>query len=112
MGTMATDTRRQEHAGKDELTKWNWGAFLWGPIWALGHRLWVHGVVGLVLSFIPFVGLGVSVYFALKGNRWAWDRGGYSSHEELRAKERAWAWAALVFYGLLVALIVLAAATG
>ena len=37
----------------------------------------------------------VGIVFARKGNRWIWERGCYGSHEELRAKERKWAWAYL-----------------
>jgi len=84
-------------AGKHELDKWNWGAFLWGGIWAIGHRLWAKGIIGLLLTLIPLVGIVVGIVFALKGNRWIWERGGYDSHEELRAKERKWAWAYLWF---------------
>jgi hypothetical protein len=82
---------------KDELDKWNWGAFLWGSIWALGHRLWGKGILALVVTLITF-GIGslvFQIWFALKGNRYIWERGGYSSKEELRQKERKWAWAYL-----------------
>jgi hypothetical protein len=82
---------------KDELDKWNWGAFLWGVIWAFGHRLWKQAIIGLVLSVVT-LGLAqipVGIWYALKGNRWIWERGGYDSKEELRQKERKWAWAYL-----------------
>lgn len=90
--------------GKHELDKWNWGAFLWGGVWGIGHRLWVKGIVGLVLTLIPLVGIVVGIVFALRGNRWIWERGGYDSYEELRAKERKWAWAYLWF--ALVAVVI------
>ena len=44
------------YGGKHEPDKWNWGAFLWGGIWALGHRLWAKGILGLLLTLIPLVG--------------------------------------------------------
>jgi hypothetical protein len=93
---------------KDELDKWNWGAFLWGPIWALGHRLWGKGIVALVVSIVTLgiAGIAFQIWFALKGNRWIWDRGGYGSKEELRRKERKWAWAYLWFTLAWVALYV------
>lgn len=109
MSTTSPD-RLEQHAaagGKHELEKWNWGAFLWGAIWALGHRLWAKGVLGLLLSLIPLVGIVVAIWFAAKGNRWIWERGGYGSYEELRAKERKWAWAYLWFWIAMVALIVI-----
>ena len=98
--------------GKDELDKWNWGAFLLSWIWAIGHGLWLQGILGLLLSFVPFVGLGVAIFFAVKGNRWAWEHGSYSSKSELRSKERAWATAGLIVIGLFVALVVVVVAAG
>ena len=100
--------------GKDELDKWNWGAFLWGPIWAFGHRLWVQATIGLVISLVTLglAGIGVGIWYALKGNRWIWERGGYASKEELRAKERKWAWAYLWFVVAVFALSFLAGALG
>ena len=47
-------------------------------------------------SLIPFVGIVVGIVFAVKGNRWIWERGGYDSHEEHRGKARNWAWASSV----------------
>jgi hypothetical protein len=98
--------------GKDELDKWNWGAFLLSWIWALGHGLWLQGILGLLVSFIPFGGLVVSIFFALKGNRWAWEKGTYSTKEELREKERKWAAAGVIFIGLIVALAIIVVAAG
>jgi hypothetical protein len=90
---------------KDELDKWNWGACLWTWVWAVGHRRWPHALVGLIVgSFIPIV---MNVYFGLKGNKLAWETGAYSSKEELRARERRWAWASLIFVGVLVALAII-----
>jgi hypothetical protein len=101
-----------ELGGKDELDKWNWGAFLWGVIWAFGHRLWRQAVIGLVISVVTLgiASIGVQIWYALKGNRWIWDRGGYGSKEELRQKERKWAWAYLwvSVAGFVIALVVAA----
>jgi hypothetical protein len=93
-----------------QLDRWNWGAAFFNWIWALGHGLWVYALLGFVLSFIP---LAAFILFGIKGNEWAWARGGYSSVEELRAKERKWAIAALIVFVisiLLVILVVVAAA--
>jgi hypothetical protein len=99
---------------KDELDKWNWGAFLWGAIWALGHRLWGKGILALVVTIITLglAGLVFQIWFALKGNRMIWERGGYSTREELRQKERKWAWAYLWVTLAWVALYVLVIAVG
>lgn len=100
--------------GKDELDKWNWGAFLWGIIWAFGHRLWKQAIIGLVITIVTLsIGsIGVSVWYALKGNRWSWERGGYGSKEELRQKERKWAWAYLWVIIASIALGILLAVLG
>lgn len=92
---------------KDELDKWNWGACLWTWIWAIGHRRWLHGIVGLLVGLvIPIV---TNVYFGLKGNKLAWETGAYGSKEELRERERRWAWAFLIFVGVLLAIGLLVA---
>jgi hypothetical protein len=90
---------------KDELEKWNWGAFLWGVIWAFGHRLWRQALIGLVLTVftLGLASIGVQIWYALKGNRWLWERGGYETKGELRQKERTWAWAYL--WAVLAALV-------
>ena len=100
--------------GKDELDKWNWGAFLWTVIWALGHKLWKQAIIGLLITVVTLgIGnIGVAIWYALKGNRWIWERGGYSSKEELRQKERKWAWAYLWVTVAWIALFVLLAALG
>ena len=98
MSTTSTDPEAlATTTGKDELDKWNWAAFLWGVIWAFGHRLWKQALIGLVLTVITLglAGLPISIWYALKGNRWIWERGGYGSKPELRQKERKWAWAYL-----------------
>jgi hypothetical protein len=94
-----------------QLDRWNWGAAFFNWIWALGHKLWVYALLGFVLSFIPFAAF---ILFGLKGNEWAWERGGYASVEELRAKERKWAIAALIVFviSILLAILVVAASGG
>jgi hypothetical protein len=94
---------------RPELDRWNWGAAFFGWIWALGHGLWLYALLGFVLGFIPLVPF---ILFGLKGNDWAWDRGGYSSVEELRTKERKWAIAALIVLVISIVLIVIAVAAG
>ena len=67
----------------------------------LGLRSSAVGKATLALV-VSFVALGLAnivfgIWFAQKENRWIWERGGYASHEELRVKERKWAWAFLWF---------------
>lgn len=106
MSTMTSPTA----SGKDELLKWNWAAFFWTWIWAFGHRLWLQGLIGLVVGI--FVPLAPNIYFALKGNRLAWENGTYSSREELRTRERRWAWAAAILYAAIAVILVLVVLAG
>jgi len=94
---------------RPKLDGWNWGAAFFSWIWALGHKMWLYALLGFVLGFIPFASF---ILFGLKGNEWAWDRGGYSSVEDLRAKERKWAIAALVVLVVSIVLVVLLVALG
>ena len=110
MSATDPDTFETTAGEKDELDKWNWGGFLWGWIWAFGHRDWGRGVIALIVSlFIPFV---AGIYYGLKGNRIAWENGTYSSKEELRQRERTWVKAWFIFIGVIVALVVLVVALG
>ena len=115
MSTTSPDPEAFETTtGKDELDKWNWGAFLWGVIWAFGHRLWKWALIGLVLTVVTLglAGIPLGIWFAVKGNRWIWDRGGYDSKQELRQKERKWAWAYLWFAAAIFVLSFIAALLG
>ena len=50
--------------------KWNWAAFLFGPLWAISKGLWLASIVCLVVVVIT-AGFGAIVYwlaFALRGN--------------------------------------------
>ena len=88
----------------EELRRFNWGGFLLGWVWAFGHRLWLWGALGL----IPLVSVVVQLVLGFRGNRIAWENGSYESEEELRRKERVWAWAAVcVWLGVLVFLLVI-----
>ena len=62
--------RDLEHRETPTKLGWNWGAFFLGPVWYLGHNLWVHAVILTLLIMLsggilwPFVML----YGALKAN--------------------------------------------
>ncbi len=50
--------------------KWNWAAFLFGPIWALTKGLWVSALTALIVTLVTG-GFGGVVYwfiFAIRGN--------------------------------------------
>jgi hypothetical protein len=47
-----------------QIKRWNWGAFFFGGIWAIGSTVWI-GLVG----FVPLLG---NILVGVKGNEWAW----------------------------------------
>lgn len=84
-----------------ELAKWNWGAFLLGPIWGIGH-----GVFRSLLTFVPFYGFYEWFMLGRNGNRWAWDARRWESVESFHKTQRKWAtWAIVV--DVLVFLIII-----
>ena len=97
------------HVIQAELKKWNWGAFLWGPIWAIGNNTWIG-----LLGFIPYVGLIMAIVLGIKGNEWAWQNKNWNSFQHFKETQKKWvkAWfiTFLVIFTLCI-LIGLAAAT-
>ena len=102
-----------------EIKSWNWGAFLLGWIWAVGHSIvWplfaiLGGIVILVLLpclFPPLLTVTIPIYnillFALaiylgaKGSSLAWDNGCFESIEHFKQKERNWTIAGLIVWGI------------
>ena len=90
-----------EAAVESELKKWNWGAFLLGPIWGIGH-----GVFRSLLTLVPIYGIYEWIMLGRQGNRWAWEKRRWDSVESFRKTQRKWAmWGAIV--STLLVLIVL-----
>jgi TIR domain len=86
---------------ENELEKWNWGAFLLGPIWGIGH-----GVFRSLLTLVPIYGIYEWIMLGKQGNRWAWEQRRWDSIESFRKTQRKWAmWGAIVST-LLVLIIV------
>lgn len=59
-----------KNSGEQYKGKFNWAAFLFGPLWALTKGLWLPALVDLVLGFMT-AGIVFVVYwliFALRGN--------------------------------------------
>ncbi|MBI3793679.1 MAG: DUF2628 domain-containing protein [Nitrospinae bacterium] len=54
--------------------KWNWAAFFFGPYWAFSKRLWVSGLIWLVIFLVIgalTAGLGAFIslfYYGMYGN--------------------------------------------
>ena len=88
-----------------EIKGWNWGAFLLGGFWSIGNQVWIG-----LLSFIPYIGLGVAFYLGIKGNELAWKSKRWDSIEQFKSAQRKWAIAGLValvfffFLGILIGL--------
>ncbi len=80
-----------------ELKKWNWAAFLWGPIWAIGHSVWIG-----LLGFVPYVGIIMLFVLGAKGNQWAWEKNTYSSIDEFKLKQKKWIKAWFIIFGVLI----------
>jgi TIR domain-containing protein len=81
-----------EAAVENELKKWNWGAFLLGPIWGIGH-----GVFRSFLTLVPIYGIYEWIMLGRQGNRWAWEQRRWDSIEGFRKTQRKWAlWGAIV----------------
>ncbi len=86
----------------NELNQWNWAAFLWGPIWAWGHRVTLGW-----LFFIPYVNIVMFFVFGANANKWAWEAKKYQSVEQYKAKQKKWVRAWLFIWGgfLIITLI-------
>jgi hypothetical protein len=98
----ATTTVEPAEAVETELKKWNWGAFLLGPIWGIGH-----GVYRSLLTLVPLYGLYVWVMLGINGNRWAWEKRNWESIASFRKTQRRWA-----AWGIVVDIVVIAAIAG
>ena len=88
-------------AAPGELKRWNWAAFLWGPVWAIGHNVWIG-----LLTLIPYVGLVMFFVLGAKGNQWAWEKNSYGSLEQFQARQNKWIKAWFLTLGLLIVLAV------
>lgn len=88
-----------------EVKKLNWGAFLWGPIWAIGNQVWIG-----LLTLIPYAGVIMSFVLLFKGSEWAWKAKRWDSIEHFQRVQKLWAlWGlgVLAFFFLLGIIITL-----
>ncbi len=97
-----------------EIQRWNWSAFILGPIWGVVHGLWwtILGFMPLLpvptLRTLGFVVLiGVMLILGLKGNEMAWRARQWESPEKFLAVQQRWAtWSIVFAIGAFVAVIV------
>jgi hypothetical protein len=85
-----------------EYGGWNWGAFLFGWIWALGNNL--PGTTILLSFFIPYI---MNFVLGAKGNKWAWQYKCWESIEHFQSVQRKWKVWGFIFFGIILFFILL-----
>jgi hypothetical protein len=110
------------------LSRWSWGAFFGSMIWALGNKLFLFAIPGLVnfalgiivmvagilsitsnfyimLNFINapigLISLIILFYLAIKGRRLAWEKG-WTSFDEFKNRQKVMTWIILAFYLVMI----------
>ncbi|WP_029520324.1 zinc-ribbon domain-containing protein [Persephonella sp. IF05-L8] len=53
---------------QDKKVSWNWPAFFFSPLWFAYRKMLWYGVLVMILSIIPLVGLIVSILSGIFGN--------------------------------------------
>lgn len=83
---------------------WSWGAFIFGPIWAVANKTWIGA-----LAFVPYVGFIMSIILGFKGREWAWKNKQWESVEHFNKVQKKWSvWAV----GLIILIIVIGIIVG
>ncbi|WP_309712621.1 hypothetical protein [Armatimonas sp.] len=102
---------------------WNWGAFMFGPIWLINHGMreigwgWIIGGIfiggGLSTLNVGWVGgvfnliqFGVRIFLGICGNRVGWESRSWDDVDDFKKCQRTWAWWALAIFLLTVVLFV------
>lgn len=83
--------------------KWHWGAFFWGPLWgAFNGVYWpiliaiALSITGRITNFLPITiavsvfGLGIAIWFGLKGYRLAWENKDWYDAESFLSSQKKW----------------------
>jgi hypothetical protein len=83
----------------NRLNKWNWGAAILTPVWALSNRL----SIWTFLWFVPFVNILVIIHLGLNGNRLAFEKNKTLTLDEFLALQKIWsAWGVRTFWILTI----------
>lgn len=106
---------------------WNWGAFFFQWIWGLNHKAYItlitlalstvstvistamgpalgtasrspSGAIGGLSIILGLVHFGVSIWFGIKGNEWAWRGRRFNDVGHFRLVQRRWGWWTLGFF--------------
>lgn len=92
-----------------EIRHFNWGAFLLNWIWGIMNKKWITLLI-LPSNIIPILGpLAMSVWFGIKGNRWAWESKKWESVETFNEAQKFWVrlWLVLFIFGTIILLKVI-----
>ena len=77
----------------DQIKGWNWGAFVFGWIWAIANQAWLG-----LLTLIPFVNIVMIFVLGAKGNEWSWKNKNWESVESFKKAQRIWNIVGLVVF--------------
>ena len=111
--TRTSSSQEEDNPTPQEIQRWNWSAFILGPIWGVVHGLWwtILGFLALMPLPLPvplrvLLLLGVMFILGLKGNEMAWRSRQWESAEKFLAVQQRWAtWSIVFAIGALVAFI-------
>ena len=77
----------QEAAGEipAKAKGWSWAAFIWGPIWAIGNKVWWG-----LLCILPGLGFIFQILLAAKGKKQAWEKGKWRDIDHFVKVQKRW----------------------
>ena len=84
-----------------EVSKWNWGAFMFNIVWGIGNHAWLT-----LLCLIPCLNIVWMFVCGALGNKWAWKSGEFKDVETFLAVQRTWNRAGLVCFIIYLVFIV------
>ncbi len=101
--------------------RFNWGAFFLTWIWGCFHKQFLTLLIFLpaIFSFLfqkdqvvqlvcAVASLGLSIWFGIKGNEWAWQGRHYDSIAQFHESQKKWAIAGIILTVLWTVLIIIA----
>ena len=109
-------TKGEDAPLPSELRGWNWPAFLLGPIWGVGHRIWWTAIGFLALAPLVNAGprqaallfwLAMMLFLGFRGNELAWRARRWESVDKFMAAQQRWGiWAVVAVAALVAGLVV------
>lgn len=106
--TTSTTSNTSNTVNEAELSKFNWGAFMFNWLWGVCNGVyWPLAII--LVNFIPYVGqiigFGLCIYLGISGNKLAWESDKqWPSFEYFMETQRKWGRAVLWVLGISVAL--------